>query len=229
MASRIDKIRAMKQSNKETNILITPTDDFDDFVLNTPQKTQDIVEKPEINESIPTNEIKVAESTKSEGNVSRETKNDIVSEEKNDTFQTKKQTKIDEIQNVNPFLNVEILNANDGNLQELKSYGVIIKDSCIYTYDYYAAVHDVKRYNLMNNIVVAEKEWLKDNPDFPSKDFVMSNVIKKNDSCGRSTKITFLLSADSKDFIKKMSKRCAMKMYEYVEYLIEKHLGDETL
>ena len=118
-------------------------------------------------------------------------------------------------------------------LSQLTTWGMTIDEDILLSFDYFATMQDIKRYDLINSLVEMENGWAKEHPEFPDKKFVIENLKKfktrrslKSKSEGYAS-ATMVLTKENKRFIEKQSKKCGMPMYGFLEYIIAKYLGKE--
>lgn len=116
-------------------------------------------------------------------------------------------------------------------LSQLTTWGMTIDEDVLLSFDYFATMQDIKRYDLINSMVHMESIWADQHPEFPAKSFVIENLKKfktrrslKSKSEGYAS-ATMVLTRENKKFIEKQSKKCGMPMYGFLEYVITKYLG----
>jgi len=113
------------------------------------------------------------------------------------------------------------------NIHECSSWGTSISYESFTALEFYLTRTNWKKFQLINNIIKSDIEWVKAHPEFPSMEFVMEQIRakstkNKNDISRIQTTLT--LTKDALEHIKIMSKRCSMTMYEYAEYLIKQYI-----
>ena len=126
------------------------------------------------------------------------------------------QTKADRILKIKQFKSTELI-----------SWGALLSEEANDTLSYYAAVHSMNAYNVVNSIIASEIEWEKAHPEFPSKEFVMSNIKAKRNREVAKVSRSLTITEEHRSFVKAASIRCGMKMQEFMEYLIIEYLSEE--
>lgn len=106
------------------------------------------------------------------------------------------------------------------------TWNCTVKPECESKFVYEAAVQGTTMMELINRIVYAEMEWQKQHPEFPSKEFVLSNIknrkaIKHNRQ--EHVSMSLIFSPGAWDFVKIASKRCGMHMNVFLEFLIDEY------
>ncbi len=137
----------------------------------------------------------------------------------------KKQEERKEITALNHNDKKSYLQIEEFDLTTLKSCTVVINPEIYEKFVLQSTVNDIKRYDLANSMIKSEQNWERDNPSFPSKEFIIANIknIKNKQTEGRE-RLTLNLTPENALFIKNQSKKCGMKMYTFVEYIFESFL-----
>ena len=89
-------------------------------------------------------------------------------------------------------------------------------------FDLMVAQEETNKVELINRIFDSERKWVEKHPEFPDKAFILENIKSKTkrDEAGL-TRTTFNFTEQNLSFFKIISKKCGMKMYQYVTYLLE--------
>ena len=89
-------------------------------------------------------------------------------------------------------------------------------------FDLMVAQEETNKVELINRIFDSERKWVEKHPEFPDKSFILENIKAKTkrDEAGL-TRTTFNFTEQNLSFFKIISKKCGMKMYQYVTYLLE--------
>ena len=122
-----------------------------------------------------------------------------------------------------------VLEIKEYDLKTLVPWGTFMDAEVLNMFEYYAASHLVKRYDLINSIIDSHIKWEEKHPEFPEKEFVMKNIQKKNankNTAAEKGHATLILSVPGRDFLKKRARSCCMAMCEFLEYIIPLYLSE---
>lgn len=199
--------------NNESKVVIpenTPAETGNQAIINPANTESTVIENMIIKSEIVTPEVVIPEIVESK-----------VSE-------LKSQTSLDSVKEQEPSNDDRTLTIYPYQLSELISWGTNIKTNILDSFEYYAVVNNVKQYVLINSLIQSEIDWEENHPEFPDKKFVMSNIRNREKPNKKDyTNAAFMLTPKTHAFLKETSSKCGLKMYEFLQFLIEEFIGVE--
>lgn len=202
--AKMDKITIGEEKKEEGDAKIKSQDDADDIIENDKDKADAAVNIPMVAE---VHEVKAEEKSS------------------DDEKAVEKQEKIDAINPVSFQTDDRRLSVSlDISVSDTSPWPTKIKKDDIVLYFYECYTQGKKKYQLINEIIKSEMEWTKRHPEFPDKATVMSNIAnqKKATSEGYESFSPSILP-ECKEFLTVQSRKCGMRMFEYLEFLIEQY------
>ena len=110
--------------------------------------------------------------------------------------------------------------------ERIISWGCKIERNSYLRFSLLAAKLGVTKSELLIRIIEAEKLWVAAHPEFPSTEFIIENIKNKKEPVRDAVSVNFPMQRSSSLFVKSMAARCSMKMYMYLNWIIEKYCDE---